>query len=120
LIGLLWAVLSGGGPILLEEPELSLHGEIVRHLPGLLDKMARSGRQVFLSTHSRDLLSDESIGLDEVLLLFPVGREGTQVRLAGDDAEVRDLLEGGVPMPDVVIPRTAPRSAGQLSLFDFE
>jgi len=121
LIGLLWAVLSGGGPILLEEPELSLHGEIVRHLPRLLARMqARTGRQVFLSTHSGDLLRDEGIGLDEVLLLLPVGEEGTRVKLARDDAEARALLEGGLAMPEVVIPRTAPRAAGQLSLFDLE
>ena len=119
LIGLLWAVLSGNGPILLEEPELSLHGEIVRHLPRLLARMqARTGRQVFISTHSGDLLRDGGIGSDEVLLLLPVGEEGTQVRLARDDAEACALLEGGLSMSEVVIPRTAPRAAGQLSLFD--
>jgi hypothetical protein len=119
LIGLLWAVLSGGGPILLEEPELSLHGEIVRQLPRLLHRMQeRTGRQVFLSTHSSDLLHDEGIGVDEVLLLLPQGPEGTEVRLAKDDEEARALLAGGLSMADVVIPRTAPRKAGQLSLFD--
>ncbi|MBC8231471.1 AAA family ATPase, partial [bacterium] len=32
LMGLLWALLDGMGPLLLEEPELSLHHEIVRHI----------------------------------------------------------------------------------------
>ena len=36
LIGLLWALLDEGGPLLLEEPELSLHPEIVRHIPSLM------------------------------------------------------------------------------------
>src|SRR5262249_15860194 len=33
LMGLLWVAMEGGGPLLLEEPELSLHSEIVRYLP---------------------------------------------------------------------------------------
>ena len=33
LIGLLWALLDAQGPLLLEEPELSLHEAIVRHIP---------------------------------------------------------------------------------------
>lgn len=119
LIGLLWSVLAGGGPILLEEPELSLHGEIVRQLPRLLQRMQeRTGRQVFLSTHSGDLLRDGGIGEDEVLLLLPKKQEGTEVRLAKDDEEARALLAGGLAMSEVVIPRTAPGQAGQLSLFD--
>jgi hypothetical protein len=31
----------------------------------------RTGRQIFISTHSPDLLRDEGIGLDEVLLFIP-------------------------------------------------
>jgi predicted ATPase len=33
LMGLLWVAMGSGGPLLLEEPELSLHPEIVRFLP---------------------------------------------------------------------------------------
>src|SRR5262249_39321083 len=36
LMGLLWAFLDGSGPILLEEPELSLHPEIVRYIPQMM------------------------------------------------------------------------------------
>jgi predicted ATPase len=32
LMGLLWVTMAGGGPLLLEEPELSLHPEVVRYL----------------------------------------------------------------------------------------
>ncbi len=118
LIGLLWAVLEGSGPLLLEEPELSLHPEVVRFLPQLLARVQRqSGRQVVISTHSKDLLDDEGIGLDEVLLLEP-GNEGTVIRLAGSLQEVKLLLEGGLSLADAVIPRTRPERAEQLALFD--
>jgi len=117
LLGLLWVFLDGSAPLLLEEPELSLHAAVVRHLPQMIHRLGRkSGRQVLLSTHSADLLSDPGIAAEEVLLLEP-SKEGTAVRVAAEDAEVRALLKGGVPMGEVVLPRTAPRGASQLSLF---
>ncbi|HWS85208.1 MAG TPA: AAA family ATPase, partial [Ktedonobacteraceae bacterium] len=36
LIGLLWALLDGNGPLILEEPEISLHAEIARHVPEMM------------------------------------------------------------------------------------
>jgi len=41
LMGLLWATMDGKGPLLLEEPELSLHPEIVRLLPQMLARIQR-------------------------------------------------------------------------------
>jgi hypothetical protein len=76
----------------------------------------RSGRQIFLSTHSPDLLNDEGIGLDEVLLLIP-GREGTTVQTAALQQDIRNLLEGGLSLADIVIPKTGPEQADQLALF---
>lgn len=117
LMGLLWAVMDKGGPLLLEEPELSLHPEIVRVLPQMLARVQRlSGRQVFVSTHSPDLLRDDGIGLDEAMLLVP-GPEGTEVVPAGSSREVRDLLEGGLSLADIAIPKTRPENAAQLALF---
>lgn len=117
LMGLLWVAMDKEGPLLLEEPELSLHPEIVRVLPQMLARVQRrTGRQIFLSTHSPDLLRDEGIGLDEVLLLVP-GSEGTEVSTAGSHREIRDLLDGGLSLADVVIPRTRPERADQLPLF---
>lgn len=118
LIGLLWAVLDGSGPLLLEEPELSLHPEVVRFLPQLLARVQRqSGRQLLISTHSKDLLEDEGIGLDEVLLLVP-GSEGTEVRRADSIQETRALLEGGLTLAEAVIPQTRPERAEQLGFFE--
>ena len=117
LMGLLWVAMEGGGPLLLEEPELSLHPQIVRYLPQMFARVQRrTGRQIVLSTHSPDLLRDEGIGLDEVLLLRP-GSEGTEVTPAGAFLEIRDLLQGGMTLADVVIPKTGPARADQLTLF---
>lgn len=117
LLGLLWVMLESAGPLLLEEPELSLHPDVVRHIPQMFARMQRrSGRQVILSTHSPDLLRDEGIGLDEVLLLIP-SAEGTSVRPASAFREIGELLKGGLNLADAVIPRTRPKNANQLTLF---
>jgi len=117
LLGLLWAVLDEGGPLLLEEPELSLHPAVVRMLPQMLARaQRRSNRQIFLSTHSADLLHDEGIGLDEVLLFIPQ-KEGTEVKPAASLEDVSPLLEGGLSLADTVLPKTAPERAEQLALF---
>ncbi|MBI3917895.1 MAG: AAA family ATPase [Betaproteobacteria bacterium] len=117
LMGLLWVAMESGGPLLLEEPELSLHPEIVRFLPQMFARVQRrTGRQIILSTHSPDLLRDEGIGLDEVLLLRP-GREGTEVNPASSFQDIRDLLQGGMTLAEAVIPKTRPERAEQLTLF---
>lgn len=117
LLGLLWAFLDGQGPLLLEEPELSLHPEVVRHVPSIMARIQRSRtRQILVSTHSPELLRDPGIGLDEVLLLQP-SDEGTRVLLASDIEDVRVLLEGGDALADVILPRARPRRAEQLALF---
>lgn len=117
LMGLLWALQDGTGPLLLEEPELSLHPEVVRFIPQMFARVQRrSGRQVLVSTHSLDLLRDDGIGLDEVLVLRP-GTEGTVVHPASRFAEVRPLVEGGESLGDAVMPRTRPEDVQQLALF---
>jgi predicted ATPase len=117
LLGLLWATLDGSGPLLLEEPELSLHPEVVRFLPQMFARIGRhAGRQILLSTHSSDLLRDHGIGLDEVLLLEPRA-EGTSVHSANEFAEIPELLRGGSSLADAVIPLTRPRDVQQLSFW---
>lgn len=117
LMGLLWAVLEGTGPLLLEEPELSLHPEVIRFIPQMFARVQRRfGRQVLISTHSTDLLQDDGIALDEVLLLRP-GIEGTSVSVAKDLRAVEELLEGGLSLADAVMPLTRPEYVHQLTLF---
>lgn len=117
LMGLLWALMETGGALLLEEPELSLHPAVVKHLPALFSRVGRrSGRQVIVTTHSDALLSDDGIGLDEVHLLA-TAHEGTSVRTAVHDNQIRLLLEGGITMADAVFPRVRPASIDQLPLF---
>lgn len=117
LFGLLWSALEQGGPLLLEEPELSLHPEVVRRIPQIFARVQRrSGRQIITSTHSPELLQDEGIGLDEVLLLEPQ-TEGTIVKIAAQIDEIRALLEGGLSLSEAVVPRTSPKQVDQLALF---
>lgn len=118
LLGLLWVLQDGTGPVLLEEPELSLHPEVVRRLPQLLHTVTRrGGRQAILSTHSTDLFLDDGISLDEVLILSPRG-EGTAVSHADDMRDIVDLLEGGGMLLDAILAHTRPPNAHQLALFE--
>jgi len=98
LIGLLWALSDRSepkAPVLLEEPELSLHAEIVKMIPSMLAKASTAGRrQVIASSHGSAMLEDPALGPDEVLLLIP-GAEGTEVKVAGDDPMVARLVSGG-------------------------
>ncbi|RJP67780.1 MAG: ATP-binding protein, partial [Candidatus Abyssobacteria bacterium SURF_17] len=116
LFGLLWAVLDGAGPLLLEEPEMSLHPDVVRFIPQMFARIQRRyGRQLLISTHSSDFLRDEGIGLDEVLLLEP--GEGTSITPASSYEEIKHLLLGGSFLSDAVMPRTRPPKVEQLMLF---
>lgn len=117
LLGLLWATQDGAGPLMLEEPELSLHLEIVRFLARMFARSQRkTGRQIAISTHSPDLLRADGIGLDEVLLLIPES-EGTSVRRAADFEEVELLVRRGVSLADAVLPLTHRVDTDQLPLF---
>jgi hypothetical protein len=118
LLGLLWAVREGAGPLLLKEPELSLHPEVIRYIPAMFSSIQRGarGRQILVSTHSEDLLQDKGIGLDEVLVLEP-GKEGTVVSPADSFKDIKALLEGGIPLSEVVSNKTKPANAQQLAIF---
>ena len=117
LLGFLWSVIEGTSPLLLEEPELSLHPEVVRHLPQLIARAQRGGgRQIIMSTHSPELLSDAGIGMDELLLLT-TSSTGTEVQTAGSKFGIRQLLEAGISMADAAIPHTRPENSERLPMF---
>jgi hypothetical protein len=76
----------------------------------------RTQRQILLSSHSSELLQSKSVGLDEVLLLEP-SSEGTKIRRASSLSDAPQLLEHGLSLADIVLPRTSPKNAEQLTLF---
>ena len=118
LLGLLWALTERDGPLLLEEPELSLHDALVSRLAPIMARMnRRTGRQVLVTTHSVALLRDEGIDLGEIHLLDP-GEEGTAIRSAGDLKEVKTLIEQGYSPGEAIMPRAAARDVNQFA-FDF-
>jgi len=100
LFAILWALhhrTEAGRTILLEEPENSLHAELVRQIPQLISKACRSTRaQVIMSTHALRLLDDPGVGLNEILMLKP-SDDGTEARLADADEDVvAGVLKGGL------------------------
>ncbi|MGD0444357.1 MAG: AAA family ATPase [Edaphobacter sp.] len=117
LIGLFWALLDGDSPLLLEEPELSLNAAIVKRLPALFYQLHRKrSSQVFVTTHSWELLSDKGVGAEEVILLTP-SPEGTRAQVASARKEIRALLEAGLSIGEAALPYTVPSSLEQFELF---
>lgn len=118
LLGLLWVFLDGNAPLLLEEPELSLHTEVVRYLPQMMHRLGKkAARQILVSTHSVELLSDPGISLEEIMPLVPSPAGGTTLMIASEDKQARALVEGGLVAASAIVPRSAPANASQLALF---
>lgn len=117
LIGLLWSLLDvrrNGGPVLLEEPELSLHTSVVRQLPSIFSRIrAAGGPQVILTTHSTEVLQDPGLGVDEVVILT-LGKEGTEAAPASAVRDVRPLLNAGVSLAEILYPKTEPEAVREL------
>lgn len=115
LLGLLWSLFEGIGPLLLEEPEISLHSEVVRHLPQMIERINKSRkikRQVIISTHSEDLLGDKGIAAEEVLRLQP-SKDGTQVIEALESEKA--MIRAGLSVAEVILPKSAPKDIAQLA-----
>jgi predicted ATPase len=118
LIGLLWSLVEVGRkatPILLEEPELSLHPAVVNLLPRVLASAQRgSGSQILLTTHSPDLLEDEGIRPEEVLELEPTA-DGTIGKTLDQIPAAMALVESGLSLADIVRARSAPPGIERLA-----
>lgn len=117
LIGFLFALLDSKGVVLLEEPETNLHSAIVSQLPEFIAKLQRSKketRQVFITTHSYDMLSNPGIGGEEVVLLRP-SKEGTEVLNAASLQDVNQELLAGFTIADAIIPYTKPNEVDGIS-----
>jgi predicted ATPase len=106
---MLWSLISGQGLLLLEEPELSLHTAIVEKLPELFYSVQRNKkRQIIVTTHSAEILSEKGISLSEILLLQP-DNEGTRAELASEREEIRALLKAGLTPAEAVLPISRPK-----------
>lgn len=122
LLGIIWAVLDGDGLMLLEEPELYLHSEIIRQLPMFIANAQKlkngEKRQVIISSHSYDLLNTDTISPEEILLLRHE-KEDTSIQLSSTIEAVNRKIDAGYTPADAVISQTAPKGIlnGQLSLF---
>lgn len=116
LIGFMWSLQVPGGPLLLEEPELSLHSAIVQRLGPFIHRaqMAAKGRQVLVTTHSEHLLRDAGIAPEEILIVRPA-KEGAEICSGGDNGEIVELMQSGIPASEAVLPKTITR---QMPLFD--
>jgi predicted ATPase len=116
LIGFLWSIQEPSGPLLLEEPELSLHAAIVQRLAPFIHRAqtAAKGRQVILTTHSEHLLADAGIAPEEIIMIQPA-REGSEVIAGGTKDDIVSLMQAGISASEAVLPKTEMR---QISLFD--
>ena len=117
LIGFLFALIDSNGVLLLEEPEINLHPGIVAQFPEFIAKIQRvkkGGRQVFITTHSYDILSNEGIAPEEVLVLTN-SPEGTEVEVLSNVEKAKNILAAGFSMADVVMPLTKPWSIESMS-----
>lgn len=115
LIGLLWMLQERAGPLLLEEPELSLHSAIVHQLPAFIAKAQRraGGRQAIISTHSDEMMQDPGVAASEVLLVRPAS-EGSEAIVGAEIGDIREAMSAGLTAAEVVMPRT---KAAQVELF---
>ena len=110
-------MIDSNGVLLLEEPEINLHPGIVAQFPEFIAKIQRvkkGGRQVFITTHSYDILSNEGIAPEEVLLLTN-SPEGTEVEVLSNVEKAKNILAAGFSMADVVMPLTKPWSIESMS-----
>ena len=115
LLALFWSALDGTGPLLAEEPEQSLHPEVIRQiLPMLRSVERRTERQVFVTTHSKDLFAEAEFEAGELLLLTP-GEEETTVGGGGSAQDGCALLDGISPAEE-----TPYLDENQLELFPVE
>ena len=111
LIGLLWTLLENGSLILLEEPELSLHEDIVKNIPELIVRARESRKkgdcgQIIVSTHSEALLSSPVVR-GQYLMIEPRLTEGEGSVINSPTESDKQALAAGMTPAEVLLPRTA-------------
>jgi predicted ATPase len=117
LLGLIWSLQEPGGPLLLEEPEISLNSSVVEVLAPLISKAARrSKRQVLITTHSTHLV-DNAVSAEEVFILKTT-EQGTTIDRAADDETIVAHVSSGIALGDAVLPATASQGVNRLTQLD--
>ena len=114
LIGFLFAMLDGSGIILLEEPETNLHTAIIEAIPEFVAKVQRNKkRQVIITTHSYEILSNPGIRADELVILRPTS-EGTVAKNAKMDDTVSAMLDAGLTAADAAMSETKAQNVNDI------
>lgn len=114
LIGFLFAMLDGSGIILLEEPETNLHTAIIEAIPEFVAKVQRNKkRQVIITTHSYEILSNPGIRADELVILRPTS-EGTVAKNAKMDDTVTAMLDAGLTAADAAMSETKAQNVNDI------
>ena len=114
LIGFLFAMLDGSGIILLEEPETNLHTAIIEAIPEFVAKVQRNKkRQVIITTHSYEILSNQGIRADELVILRPTS-EGTVAKNAKTDDIVSAMLDAGLTAADAAMSETKAQNVNDI------
>ena len=117
LVWLLWYLSGGNSPLLLEEPEMSLHPAAVRQIPRILaDLNTSTGRQILMSSHSPELLGDRGIDPSEVLLLR-ASKDATDVTVGSDEPSLVEAAEADLPLGPYLEALTRPANWSELAQF---
>ncbi len=108
LIAMLWSMQEEAGPLLMEEPEWSLHGGILERLAPYIARMQRlgGGRQVFITTHNERLLGDPGISPKELLLVLPASKGGSEVKVGVRLPIVVKAMKSGLSAAEAAQPLT--------------
>lgn len=80
----------------------------MRHLPKVIHRIqsqGKTGRQVFITTHSEALLSDHSIPPEEVLRLVTTP-SGTEIK--APDPQEKIMFASGMNAAEVLLPSVRP------------
>lgn len=112
IIALLWTLMESNDIILLEEPELSLHDDIVRQIPKMIydskKSSKKSGGQIFISTHSREILENNDI-VGGFVIITPIsdGKNGSDIIVPSESDN--KLMQHGMSPAEVLLPKTYPK-----------
>ncbi len=117
VIALLWEILDGTGPLLLEEPELSLHAAAVAKLPALFSLANEHGRQIIVSTHAFSMFREVGFAAEELVLIRAATGKSARASDIVMGSKVKPIVEHlkhQLPLEPVLEAETAPPAPDKL------